>query len=71
MFLCVPEFVKTVFPTDSLTTSTGTLLASFGLCYTLTASIDILKDLKHRKASIDTLTAFKEVLRREIQGLKV
>jgi len=41
-------------------------LASFGLCYTLTASIDILRDLfkplKHLKASIDTLTASKDTL---------
>ncbi len=57
---------KTVFPTGSITTSTGTFLASFGLCYTLTASIDILRDLfkplKHLKASMDTLTASKDTL---------
>jgi hypothetical protein len=37
-----------------------------GLCYTLTASIDILRDLfkplKHLKASIDTLTASTDTL---------
>jgi hypothetical protein len=52
--------------TGSLTTFTCTFLASFGLCYTLTASIDILRDLfkplKHLKASIDTLTASTDTL---------
>jgi hypothetical protein len=60
------NFLTQFFPTGSLTTSTGTFLASFGLCYTLTASIDILRDLfkplKHLKASIDTLSASKDTL---------
>ncbi len=65
-FDVVQNLLKQFILQGSLTTSTGTFLASFGLCYTLTASIDILRDLfkplKHLKASIDTLTASTDTL---------
>ncbi len=73
MFWCVPEFFKTVFPTGSLTTSTGPFLASATLSrpqltFSGTSS-SLSQPLRHLKASIDTLTASTDTFTASIDTL--
>ncbi len=73
--LICSRFFKTVFPTGSLTTSTGTFLAfatisQLQLTFSGTSS-SLSRPLKHLKASIDTLTAATDTLTASTDTLTV